>query len=119
MEIKSIRTFLFFKIKTITINKVRLVLKIWFKKSLIALNNHMKVSDLLSIAAALLFVASFSISIIPEYQRSFLLLDAFPKTDCNTKRGSYLYLRKSSNECYRITSKGIEIVEMKSLPSSI
>lgn len=111
--------FILFKVKTMTIKRAQLILKIWFKKHLIVLNNYLKVSDLMAIAAALIFVGSFSISIIPEHQRSFLLLDAFPKTDCNTKRDSYLYLRKSSTECYRITYKEIEIVEMKSFPSSI
>lgn len=110
--------FILFKVKTITINRARLILKIWFKKSLIVLNNYLKVSDLMAIAAALIFVGLFSISIIPDYQRSFLLLDAFSTTDCNTKKDSYLYLRKSIDECYRITSKGIEIMEMKSFPSS-
>ncbi|EPR9066062.1 hypothetical protein ACU9D5_003803 [Cronobacter dublinensis] len=110
---------IFFKFKTVNIDKIRLVLKICFKKILIASNNYLKVSDLLSIAAALLFLGSFSISIIPEHQGSFLLLDAFSTTDCNTKRDSYLYLRKSKSECYKITYKGIEIVEMKSFPSSI
>ncbi|WP_192033332.1 hypothetical protein IFU02_009560 [Pantoea agglomerans] len=110
--------FIFFKVKTITINRARLILKIWFKKHLIVLNNYLKVSDLMAIAAALIFVGLFSISIIPDHQRSFLLLDAFSTTDCNTKKDSYLYLRKSSGECYRITSKGIEIMEMKSFPSS-
>lgn len=111
--------FILFKVKTMNFNRLQSVLKIWFKKSLIVFNNYLKVSDLLSIAAALLFVGSFSISIIPEHQSAFLLLDAFSKTDCNTKKDAYLYLRKSNNECYRITSKGIEIMEMKSFPSSI
>lgn len=111
--------FILFKIKTITIKRIYRILKIWFKKCLIALNKYLKVSDLMAIAAALIFVGSFSISIIPEHQRSFLLLDAFSTTDCNTKKDSYFYLRKSSDECYRIASKGIEILEMKSFPSSI
>lgn len=111
--------FILFKVKTMNFNRLKSVLKIWLKNSLIVFNNYLKVSDLLSIAAALLFVGSFSISIIPEHQRSFLLLDAFSKTDCNTKKDVYLYLRKSNDECYRITSKGIEIMEMKSFPSSI
>lgn len=107
------------KVKTMNFNRLQSVLKIWFKKSLILFNNYLKVSDLLSIAAALLFVGSFSISIIPEHQRSFLLLDSFSKTDCNIKKDAYLYLRKSNDECYRIISKGIEIVEMKSFLSPI
>ncbi|WP_144838186.1 hypothetical protein [Leclercia adecarboxylata] len=111
--------FILFKVKMITIKRAQLILKIWFKKYLIVLNNYLKVSDLIAIAAALIFVGSFSISIIPEHQRSFLLLDAFSTTDCNTSKDSYLYLRKSSGECYRIASKGIEIVEMKPFPSSI
>lgn len=111
--------FILFKFKTMNFNRLQSILKIWLKKSLIFFNNYLKVSDLLSIATALLFVGSFSISIIPEHKRSFLLLDAFSKTDCNTKKDAYFYLRKSNNECYRITSKGIEIMEMKSFPSSI
>ena len=111
--------FILIKIKAITIKRANRILIAWFKKHLVAFNNYLKVADLMAIAAALIFVGSFSISIIPEHQRSFLLLDAFSTTDCNTKKDLYLYLRKSSGECYRIASKGIEIVEMKPFPSSI
>ncbi|WP_205953691.1 hypothetical protein [Pantoea stewartii] len=110
--------FILFILNKISINRVRLILKLWLKKILTALNSYLKVSDLISIGAALVFVGTFSISIIPEHQRSFLLLDAFSTTDCNAKKDSYFYLRKSGNECYRIKSKGIEIMEMKSFPSS-
>ncbi|EBP6995407.1 hypothetical protein AHK50_25540, partial [Salmonella enterica] len=77
-----------------------------------------RVADLLSTAIALLFIGVFSIKIIPEHQKSFLLLDAFSKTDCNTKKDSFSYIRKSKNECYRINSKGIEVIEMISFTSS-
>ncbi len=100
------------------INRAKLILMIWFKKILICSNSFLRVADLLSTAIALLFIGVFSIKIIPEYQKSFLLLDAFSKTDCNTKKDSFSYIRKSKNECYRINSKGIEIIEMISFTSS-
>lgn len=79
--------FILFIINKISINRARLILKLWLKNLLIALDSYLKVSDLISIGIALIFVGSFSISIIPEHQRSFLLLDAFSTTDCNTKKG--------------------------------
>lgn len=107
-----------FKEKKLTIKRIKLILKIWIKKSITRLNSYLKITDLLSIATALLYIGIFSIGIIPEYQRTFLLLDAFYKTDCNDKRDSFLYLRKSDNECYRITSNRVEITKMESFHSS-
>lgn len=108
----------FFKGRTLNIKRIKLILNIWFKKTLTTSNNYLKISELLSIAAALLYIGVFSIGIIPEHQRSFLLLDAFYKTDCNDKKDSFLYLRKSDNECYRITSNRVEITRMESFHSS-
>jgi len=100
-------------------NRAKLILMIWFKKLLTSSNSYLRAIDLLSIAIALLFIGVFAIKIIPENQKSFLLLDAFFKTDCNTKKDSFSYIRKSKNECYKISSKGMEVIEMKSLTSSV
>lgn len=110
--------FIIFKEIPFDIKKMKSLLSMWFKKALTTTNNYMKITDLLSIASALIYIGSFSIGIIPEHQRAFLLLDAFYRTDCNDKKDSFLYLRKSKNECYRITTKGLEVKKMESFHSS-
>ena len=105
------------KRKSLNPKRVKLILKIWFKKNLRAMNNLLRITDLVSIAVALLYVGIFSIGVIPEYQKSFVLLDAYSKTDCNDRKDSFFYLRKSSFECYKITYEGFEIKRMESFDS--
>ncbi len=105
------------KKRTINIKMIKAIFKAWFKKHLASVNDYLKITDLLSIVAALIYIATFSFGIIPEYQSSFLLLDAFYKTDCNDKKDSFLYLRKSNSECYRVTFNNFEVTRMESFHS--
>lgn len=111
-------TLLFPKENPLEIKRIKSTLKIWLTKNLTNANNYLKITDLLSIVIALIYISIFSIGIIPEHQSSFLLLDALYKTDCNDKRDSFLYLRKSDDECYRITFDKVEITKMESFYSS-
>ncbi|MEY0017394.1 hypothetical protein AB7W42_20910 [Providencia rettgeri] len=91
------------------LNKKKMNIKRFFLTIKIVSEKSFKAVEFFSIAVALFYVWIFLIKIIPVYHESFLLLDAYYKTDCNDKRDSFLYLRISDNECYKITSSGFQI----------
>ena len=105
------------KVMALDTNRAKLIFKIWIKKTLKAVGRYLRVIDLSSIIIALLFIGMYSIEIIQNHQKSFILLDAFYITDCNPKKDSSLYIRKSNNECYKIESDGLEITKMKAFTS--
>jgi len=94
-----------------------LILKILFKKIILIIDVCLNVITLFSISTSLVFVGLSAIKLIPEHQQSFLLLDAFNITNCNKDKDSFLYLRKSKEECYKIKADGQEIIEMKKISS--
>jgi len=105
------------KKRKLNIKMIRAIFSVWFKKNLASANDYLNITDLLSIATALIYIGMFSFGIIPKHQSSFLLLDAFYKTDCNDKKDSFLYLRKSNSECYRVTFDNFEVTRMESFHS--
>lgn len=98
-------------------SRVLLIFNIWLKKSIIYIDIFFNFITLASIAIALIFFGISAIKIIPEHQKSFLLLDAFHITNCNNEKDQFLYIRKSKKECYRLKTNGNKVIEMKKLIS--